>query len=490
MGVTFENGIARPPDLANAVALLENGLKTKEWKDRFRLLFDYWYYKIQRDGSTDAAWKQLASEINRFVDEQRTDRDAIFGASEFVVSQAERLPAELLSKMMNLLRSLDPAAAEHQECLIAFNRISHKKDLFEKAGEFRGFAKRCPNTNLADEALIQSFRILRDRRDISAAEEVIHQWIEMRPKADAYAGLAALYIESNIKLDQALQLLNKAEELNRDHLPDKAPTMSYLILTRDAKRNEQKLSYWRSRAFMQQGRPELAFPLIEKAGGVAMDAGEYFLVGEVYEATGHTKQALDAYMASVGEPAPGRMERLERLKQLWTKEGYGTEADLQQRIESLGKDRFETKHYVPTVLDRPSPYFEFTTIKGEKLRSADWSGKTVVLNFWATWCVPCIPELSGFQTLQAKHPELLVAALMTDSDEEALKGIIRREKLETLRIAPAGKLGDALAAEGLPITYVIDHDRIRVMHVGALRQLIPTLEADLAALKKDPASTK
>ncbi len=49
---------------------------------------------------------------------------------------------------------------------------------------------------------------------------------------------------------------------------------------------------------------------------------------------------------------------------------------------------------------RGSPVTPFKTLDGAALSTADWKGKVVVLNYWATWCVPCRSEIPEFN----KHP--------------------------------------------------------------------------------------
>ena len=49
------------------------------------------------------------------------------------------------------------------------------------------------------------------------------------------------------------------------------------------------------------------------------------------------------------------------------------------------------------AIGKPAPEFELTNINGDTVRLSDYKGKTVAINFWATWCSPCVFELPVFQ---------------------------------------------------------------------------------------------
>ena len=54
---------------------------------------------------------------------------------------------------------------------------------------------------------------------------------------------------------------------------------------------------------------------------------------------------------------------------------------------------------LPLEVDQPAPDFFLRTLNGRSVRLSDYRGKTVVLNFWASWCPPCRREMPDFQTL-------------------------------------------------------------------------------------------
>jgi thiol-disulfide isomerase/thioredoxin len=482
-GIEFRNGIRRSQDLPKAKDVLEGYLKRENWPERYNLLRDYWNYKIRITGPNEENWKKLGDEINQFVEEHRSEESALIGAADFVGSQEANLHQGLLPKVMEALRALNPRLAAQTELFHAYNRIRREKDPLKRATEYREFAMTHPKESLAQSALAEQFRVFYDKGDVQGTEEAFRQWVKSDPDwPDTYAAMASFYITQNVKLNEALKLLDTAESL----LPKSRTLPSigrYFVLRRDPTRDQLELTYWRARALLLQGKLELAFPLASTLATSTDDSGDYFIAGQIFEATEHLSQALDAYLQAAILPSPKHTERLERLKRFWSKNGLGPDEQLQQRLKVKEREDFKKSNYVPLLVDVAVPEFEFLTLSGERMRSTDWKEKTVVLNFWSTWCAPCVPELSGFQELQAKHPDVLVATIVDGKDDETLQKLIHDQKLDALRIAPSGEERFRFGIWAVPTTHVIDHGRIRVIHIGSLKEVVPTIEADLAALK-------
>jgi len=68
---------------------------------------------------------------------------------------------------------------------------------------------------------------------------------------------------------------------------------------------------------------------------------------------------------------------------------------------------------------KPLPDFSLLDLKGEKHSLSDYKGKVVLLNFWATWCPPCVKEMPSMQRLQDKYQgkdfEILAVNMGEDS---------------------------------------------------------------------------
>jgi thiol-disulfide isomerase/thioredoxin len=126
-----------------------------------------------------------------------------------------------------------------------------------------------------------------------------------------------------------------------------------------------------------------------------------------------------------------------------------------------------------TVLETPVPMNQtpFTDADGKPVTAADFKGKVVVMNVWATWCAPCKVEMPTLARLQAHYADkpLLVAALSVDRDSavEEAKAFIAQNAPLTLFRDPGYNLTFAMnpRVEGFPTTIIIDargNERARV----------------------------
>ena len=75
------------------------------------------------------------------------------------------------------------------------------------------------------------------------------------------------------------------------------------------------------------------------------------------------------------------------------------------------------------------PEFKFTSSETIEFTSHNFEGKTIILNFWATWCTPCIAEFPDLITLAADHPEKIVLlALSVDENPQSIDPFFKRFK--------------------------------------------------------------
>ena len=112
---------------------------------------------------------------------------------------------------------------------------------------------------------------------------------------------------------------------------------------------------------------------------------------------------------------------------------------------------------------RPLPDIQFENGQGEAMSLADFRGKVVLLNIWATWCAPCRREMPTLERLQADlgGPDFEVVALSIDRQgRQVVEDFYRELGLRQLRIYidSSGKAPRELSAPGVPTTLLIDRE--------------------------------
>jgi thiol-disulfide isomerase/thioredoxin len=120
---------------------------------------------------------------------------------------------------------------------------------------------------------------------------------------------------------------------------------------------------------------------------------------------------------------------------------------------------------VLSVFDQPRhlPEIRFQDDQGHDLTLADFRGRVVLLNVWATWCVPCRKEMPTLNRLQARlgGKDFLVIALSIDrKGVEAVQDFYSEVGVERLAIYldPSGKGSQGLAIPGVPTTLLINRE--------------------------------
>jgi len=119
---------------------------------------------------------------------------------------------------------------------------------------------------------------------------------------------------------------------------------------------------------------------------------------------------------------------------------------------------------------QPAPEFTLTDLDGKQHSPADWRGKVVLVNFWATWCGPCVAEIPDLIHLQEKYAgRFLVVGLSQDTDPPAkVKEFARKKNINYPIAMSHGDLETKFGGVfGLPTSFVLDTaGRIVQKHIG------------------------
>ncbi len=129
----------------------------------------------------------------------------------------------------------------------------------------------------------------------------------------------------------------------------------------------------------------------------------------------------------------------------------GAATDLQTRLDKVLQEAGKG--------DQPAPSIPFTAAEGEKTLH-DFNGKVVLVNFWATWCPPCIKEMPMLEQLSEDYADegFEVVAISIDfKGFETANKFLKRHNIDLATYADRKtRLYDAFAADGLPFSVLID----------------------------------
>ena len=110
-----------------------------------------------------------------------------------------------------------------------------------------------------------------------------------------------------------------------------------------------------------------------------------------------------------------------------------------------------------------APQFAIKTDQGDQVTAASFGGKVLVLNFWATWCAPCVQEIPSLNQFQKRFAEsgVVVIAISIDKNKHKYQNFLRHIPV-TFETAwdPAADISSQYGTFQLPETYIIKDGRV------------------------------
>ena len=135
-----------------------------------------------------------------------------------------------------------------------------------------------------------------------------------------------------------------------------------------------------------------------------------------------------------------------------------------------------------------TPPLELADLRGKKHSLADYRGKVVLVNFWATWCEPCREEMPSMERLRvslAERPFAVLAVNLAEPDSRITKFLDTVPVGFPILLDRDTKTTRAWQAKVLPATYIVGPDgAIRYRHVGELDWSKPEVRKLILGLMK------
>lgn len=125
---------------------------------------------------------------------------------------------------------------------------------------------------------------------------------------------------------------------------------------------------------------------------------------------------------------------------------------------------------VTSLLGGPAPAISGTLLDGGDFKLEALKGRIVVIDFWATWCPPCVASIPSIQKMSEKYADQPVTVIGINQDQGKTKVVqefMRKKKITFAQVMDRGEIGNAYHITGIPTTLIIDKDgSVQYVHVG------------------------
>lgn len=138
---------------------------------------------------------------------------------------------------------------------------------------------------------------------------------------------------------------------------------------------------------------------------------------------------------------------------------------------------------------RTAPPFELPDLDGRTVRLSDYAGRTLVIDFWATWCHPCkeqIPVLNAFHRAMSVQDVAVVGIAVDVDGEEVVAPFAAEHGIEYTVLLGDASLAFAYGAQGFPALAVVDPaGHLHSLHLGVITRA--QLETAVREARAQPA---
>jgi thiol-disulfide isomerase/thioredoxin len=338
-----------------------------------------------------------------------------------------------------------------------------------------GYLKKYPNSERREDIEKELYKLsmkLRDRnRAIIYAEKLV---AGDEDNVEALTNLIAMLRERKAEADSTKALAYADALVKRfERILTDSPKPRRVSSAQWQDRKEQGIAsvyLLRGKIHADLGADDKARADLTKSYQAARLAETAVALGELAEKRKDVDEAIDYYLQAfaISLSADDRID----LKSLRRKVGQlysaknGSEIGLGDRLlkahDAFVKEREERL----AKLDQPNinegvndPLrFTLTRLDGSPIKLDEQRGKVIVMNFWATWCGPCLTEMPLFEKAIAKYKDdkdVFFLAITTDEDRDLVAPFLKQYKFN-LPVAYADYLNDHFGVSSIPTTIILD----------------------------------
>ena len=530
-GYPIMPGMQRPRDLTRTVNMLRAACTEDVMHCSYTTL---WVTELRLSNQSPATFQQISGEISDLIDwinatQDKPEGSQFQGLMGFVEAFVSKLDPVVMTKLRASIVSLPQTEKPMQydremnlhpiprtagwEALVQRSVRSMLSELdFEPAHaiadsaaraaaeeavamEYRDCKELCYTSGQAFGYALQDYAAAGDFGGAWRTEGEWETWDAKNP--DPSAAMAKELLKANRDLPEALQLAVHSRELSayfddpttfQVRIQHFVKSQSFFAAAPFANTRWQgDFLLGRIEAVLERW-PEAAADLQRALDGKppeSMSRDVAYALGQAEEHTGDKDAALKAYFTAASSSLQSDAIAQEAYVRLYTAMRRGTAGQAEAGLLAVERERDKKaeEEYVPVELHRSLPKLQMTTLAGKAMAGRS-PGRPVVMQFWATWCIPCVEELPALLTFQKAHPEVDFLAVAISESPHEVEEFLQKRKLMALHVAVMSKVPQDVNP-GVPSTMVLNaQGELNFLHVGGSGELTALLNKDLNALKR------
>ncbi|MBO0862007.1 MAG: redoxin family protein [Chloracidobacterium sp.] len=359
----------------------------------------------------------------------------------------------------DLRRAIESSGGSEAQIIVNLENYLKKYPNSERQGEIATeLYKLSMKTRDRDRAIIYAEKLVSDdQNNIEALTNLITMLRDRKANSDSTKALA--YADELVKrFERIVAVRDKPARLSPAQWQDRKDhgiASVYLV---------------RGRIQSDLGADDKALADLMKSYRMARLADTAVALGELAEKRKNTEEAIDYYLQAfaislnTGDEIDLKSLR-RKLGNLYSAKN-GSEVGLGDRLLKAHDDFVKEREERLAKLSPPNinegvvdPLkFTLTSIDGSSIKMNEQRGKVIVMNFWATWCGPCLTEMPLFEKAIAKYREdkdVFFLAITTDDDRELVAPFLKQYKIN-LPVAYAEYLDEHFGVSSIPTTIILD----------------------------------
>jgi len=361
-----------------------------------------------------------------------------------------------------------------------YSEISREKDAAKKAEKIAAFEKEYPNDPMINSIYASTFYTLTNESKFDEAKKIYDKYQIPSYYVSAFIDKA---IKANKNLDLAMDMAKKVLESARTAM--NAPV--------DKKPKTVSLKRWEDGKKQELGSALMTYANVLAATGKNAEALKSFEEGfalmpadepdpeqtakriNLTAAAGQNDKALKLAEEAISHNVVSEDIKAGYKKLFLAKNNNETAFKSQlDKLVAEGK-KFMTEELKKKMLDKPAPKFTLMDLDGKKVSLDDFKGKIVIVDFWATWCGPCISSFPGMQKAVTKYAQdknvqfLFLNTWQTEDDKKknAADFIAKNKYTFHVLLDDMDKVVTSYKVSGIPTKFIIDKKgKIRFQSIG------------------------